>query len=144
MENLQNIKYFSHRIDCGVKLDSRILSFATEPIQTAILILNGWVSYYLQKKKLLKRFIYIAYGVSSNPCASNYGGPEAFSEPESRHLRDFVTEHSDKIKMYIAFHSYGQFLVFPFSYTEEPVDNYDILVSYKYFLFNFNKLENCN
>ena len=36
-------------------------------------------------------FHYGESGVSHNKCAETYCGPEAFSEPEMRNIRDFVT-----------------------------------------------------
>lgn len=49
-----------------------------------------------------------------------YKGPYAFSEPETRALANFV--HSlDNISMYLALHSYGQLLMYP--YVSIPVVN---------------------
>lgn len=45
---------------------------------------------------------------SSTPSFKNYKGTSAFSEPESRGLRDFVAKH--QFKSYITYHSSGQIL----------------------------------
>lgn len=52
-------------------------------------------------------------GVLGNPCDLNYAGPGPFSEPETRAIRDFVTPIADKFDMYIALHSFMQFLLNP-------------------------------
>jgi g-D-glutamyl-meso-diaminopimelate peptidase len=43
---------------------------------------------------------------TTKPSYAGYGGPRAFSEPESVALRDFVLKHS--FKTYISYHSSGQ------------------------------------
>lgn len=54
-------------------------------------------------------------------------GPSAFSEVESRNVRDFVLAHKDNIKLYLTFHSYGQYLLFPWGYTSELPHDFDEL-----------------
>lgn len=66
-------------------------------------------------------------GSSDDVCQETYTGPSAFSEPETRHLADFIMEHIDSIKMFLSFHSYSQLLLYPFSYTDEPVPERDFL-----------------
>lgn len=59
-----------------------------------------------------------------NECSEVYGGRAAFSEPETRALRNFVTDHQDKIKMYVTLHSYGQLILYPWSYSSKSVSNH--------------------
>jgi carboxypeptidase T len=54
-------------------------------------------------------------GRSNDPCAENYGGPHAFSEPETRAVRDFLLEHKDEIKFVQNFHSFGNFYMWPYA-----------------------------
>lgn len=70
----------------------------------------------------------LGVGASDNPCSETFGGPEAFSDPESRALRDFYVERKEDIKVYLAFHSYGQYILSPWGYTYEHVHNYDQLM----------------
>ncbi|KAH8362676.1 hypothetical protein KR200_004255 [Drosophila serrata] len=68
-------------------------------------------------------------GASSNPCAEDYGGPKAFSEPEIQAMADFVSSLKGKINVLVAFHSYSQMLLSPYGHTSEEVPpNYDDLM----------------
>ena len=55
-------------------------------------------------------------GSSGNPCEEHYRGPRAFSEPESRALRDFLLARKGRVAMYLTFHSYGQMILYPWGY----------------------------
>ena len=55
-------------------------------------------------------------GSSSNQCSETYRGPQPFSEPESRALRDFIMARRRNIRMYLTFHSYGQMILYPWGY----------------------------
>lgn len=57
---------------------------------------------------------YGASGVSSNPSADNYLGPYAFSEPETRAIKQFAFDHDFRIAQNA--HTYGNLLLFPFGY----------------------------
>ncbi len=57
-------------------------------------------------------------GSSNRERAETYRGATAFSEPESRALRDLAI--SEGIGAYLDFHSYGQLLLYPWSYTAKP------------------------
>lgn len=61
-------------------------------------------------------------GASTNPCTETYRGPYAFSEPETRAVRDFILTRRYDIDMYLTFHSYGQMFLHPWGY--ERVDFY--------------------
>ena len=55
-----------------------------------------------------------------DPCHETYRGPEPFSEIETRNVRDFILAHKDKIKFFNTLHSFGQYILLPWSYTNEP------------------------
>merc|ERR1711970_580269 len=57
-------------------------------------------------------------GASSQPCAETYCGPSAFSEPESAAQRDYMERFvsAGTIKSYLTMHSYGQVMLYPYSY----------------------------
>ena len=53
-------------------------------------------------------------GSSPNPCSQTYRGTEAFSEPETQIIRDFVEDHNFSIVL--NYHSYGNLLIHPLGY----------------------------
>ena len=55
-------------------------------------------------------------GSSSNPSSDTYRGPSAFSEPETRAVRDFVATLPNLVG-FIDYHSYGQLILWPWGYT---------------------------
>lgn len=53
-------------------------------------------------------------GATNNSCDQIYAGPEAFSEPEARAIRDWFLSHQDEnVKLYLTFHSYGEMILYP-------------------------------
>nr|CAD7411976.1 unnamed protein product [Timema cristinae] len=48
-----------------------------------------------------------AVGASSNPCSETYGGTHAFSESETVAYHNYILGNKDRIKLYLATHSYG-------------------------------------
>ena len=56
------------------------------------------------------------YGASDNPCKETFRGSSAFSEPESRAIRDFLLSRENKFVLYLTFHSYGQYILYPWGY----------------------------
>lgn len=59
-------------------------------------------------------------GSSGNPNSNTYRGPFPFSEPETQSVRDFILDRPE-IAAHIDFHSYGQFVMWPYGYDEiEP------------------------
>lgn len=64
-------------------------------------------------------------GVSSDKGYDTYCGTHAFSEPETKAMADFVKSKSTRLKFYLAFHSYGQLLIFPYAHSEEHLENFD-------------------
>lgn len=51
-------------------------------------------------------------GTSNNPCSDIYLGPRPFSEPETLAMSRYMTS-IENLRMYLTFHSFGQFLLFP-------------------------------
>jgi len=68
-------------------------------------------------------------GASPDSCSQTYHGPEAFSEVETRNVRDFVLKHKDNIKFYQTLHSYSQLILFPWGYTTSQCPGYDDMLS---------------
>ncbi|XP_049867077.1 zinc carboxypeptidase-like [Pectinophora gossypiella] len=67
-------------------------------------------------------------GTSNNPCDPQvYGGSRAFSEVETKTLSEYIAGLKN-LTAYIDFHSYGPFMLIPFSDSKEHIDNYDDLV----------------
>lgn len=55
-------------------------------------------------------------GSSGTPSSETYRGPSAFSEPELSGFRDFLGT-IPPVKAFVDFHSYGQLILWPWSYT---------------------------
>jgi len=61
-------------------------------------------------------------GVSFNPCAETYCGPQAFSERETKQVADYL-QGMTNLKGYINFHSYSELWMSSWGYTIQlPVD----------------------
>ncbi|CAG4956847.1 unnamed protein product [Parnassius apollo] len=66
-------------------------------------------------------------GSSANPCSEIYRGSSAFSEPESKALSDFIKNSAANFTAYITYHSYGQYLLYPWGYENSvPADHKDL------------------
>ncbi|XP_037034515.1 carboxypeptidase B-like isoform X2 [Bradysia coprophila] len=57
-------------------------------------------------------------GSSTYPCSDTFHGKKAFSEPETIALRDLMHSIRGECKFYLTLHSYGQYLLYPWGYTE--------------------------
>lgn len=66
-------------------------------------------------------------GSSDQPCAGFYNGGAPFSEIEARNVRDAMLEVANQTKVYLTFHSYGQYWLTPWSYTADLPEDYDLL-----------------
>ncbi len=67
------------------------------------------------------KWAYDNIGSSPNPSSETYRGPERFSEPETRVVRDFML--SKKIRAQIDYHTYGRYNMYPWGYdTFTPPD----------------------
>jgi len=67
-------------------------------------------------------------GASQNPCSNIYAGPEPFSEPSVRVMKEFIEGITDNMVAYLDFHSFSQMLLLPFGHTTDPLANYDEMV----------------
>ncbi|MCP4624642.1 MAG: hypothetical protein GY850_14095 [bacterium] len=61
-------------------------------------------------------------GSSGTPAHSTYRGPSAFSEPETRAVRDLLL--NIPFKSIITYHSYGQFILHSWGYTNSPTPDH--------------------
>ncbi|KAI5642058.1 zinc carboxypeptidase domain-containing protein [Phthorimaea operculella] len=70
-------------------------------------------------------------GVTNHdPCADEYAGPWALSEPEVRALVGvFESMGHKKPSAYLDIHSYGQFIIYPWSSVKTPSPHHHILVA---------------
>ncbi|XP_036343963.1 carboxypeptidase B [Rhagoletis pomonella] len=56
-------------------------------------------------------------GTSANPCSQTYRGSKAFSEPETFYISKFISNYPrDTFHAYLSFHSYGQYILYPWGY----------------------------
>lgn len=69
------------------------------------------------------RFAINDIGSSGNPCAEDYRGPHAFSEPETAAIRDFVDAKKGSMVMAFNFHAFGNLLIYPFNYDTSSANN---------------------
>lgn len=58
-------------------------------------------------------FFWGTVGTSSNPCMETYGGSKAFSEIETRLVRDILDQYLNRMTLYITIHSYGSMILYP-------------------------------
>lgn len=66
-------------------------------------------------------------GSSSNRRSQIYRGPHAFSEPETRALRDLITR--EPVIAHVDFHSFGQMILYPWGHTKKPAPERDRLAA---------------
>jgi len=59
-------------------------------------------------------------GSSPNPDSEVYRGPAAFSEPETRAVRDFFLGRN--IRALVSYHSFAQTIIYPWGYTTVPAE----------------------
>ncbi|KAJ0173499.1 hypothetical protein K1T71_010648 [Dendrolimus kikuchii] len=64
-------------------------------------------------------------GVSKRKSSEIYCGERAFSERESLALADYVRANSKNIEYYLAFHSYGQYMIIPYAHSKHHEENFD-------------------
>merc|ERR1711892_741915 len=63
-------------------------------------------------------------GSSGDKCWDTYHGPEAFSEPETAAVRDFVLGQEGRVKYFNNMHSFSQLVLLSYGHTTTPPDNY--------------------
>ncbi|CAH4038112.1 unnamed protein product [Pieris brassicae] len=63
-------------------------------------------------------YVWNTVGASSNPCDQTFAGPSAGSEPETQAIMNYVQKikGSGNMIYYIAFHSYSQMVLIPYSH----------------------------
>jgi hypothetical protein len=66
-------------------------------------------------------------GSSSRPSDPTYRGAEAFSEPETQAVREFINEHDFGITIY--FHAWGNLVLYPFGYDYLQPEHRSILTA---------------
>ncbi|XP_065341809.1 carboxypeptidase B-like [Cloeon dipterum] len=62
----------------------------------------------------------------TNPCGETWPNTRPFSEPETAAMSVFIN-NTLEITTYIALHSYGQLLIFPYGHTTELPPTFDVL-----------------
>lgn len=58
----------------------------------------------------------VGISTSDAPCSLIFRGPHAESESEVKIISDLLRQNASLIKLYLAIHSYGDYLLFPFGY----------------------------
>ena len=57
------------------------------------------------------------------PCLDTFQGSGPFSEPETRAVRDFVMSKKHRLEGYLAFHSFGNKILYPWGYTSRETND---------------------
>lgn len=73
--------------------------------------------------------LFVATGVSADPCAQTFPGSGPFSEKCTQNMRDRISELSGNIKLYMAVHSYSQMWLTPWGFGSPKPADYSELVS---------------
>ncbi|XP_035228738.1 carboxypeptidase B-like [Stegodyphus dumicola] len=68
-------------------------------------------------------------GSSSSPCSDTYAGSQAFSEPETKAISDYLSQRKENFIAYLAVHSYSQLWLTPWGWTSDLPDDYDQMVA---------------
>lgn len=68
-------------------------------------------------------------GVSFNKADEIYCGEKAFSEKESLAISKLIRSYSKNLEYYLAFHSYGQYMIIPYAHSQRHEENYDEVAS---------------
>jgi len=76
-------------------------------------------------------------GSSSNSSATTYRGPAAFSEPETKAIEFFCNSHDFKIAL--NYHSYGNWLIYPWGYEDVLTSDSMIFEHYSELLTKQNR-----
>ncbi|XP_015433604.1 PREDICTED: carboxypeptidase B-like [Dufourea novaeangliae] len=63
-------------------------------------------------------------GTSKDPCREIYAGSGPFSEPETNAIKNFFEASAANFKAYLTFHSYGQFILYPWGYDKRVPPDY--------------------
>ncbi|XP_076169353.1 carboxypeptidase B [Ptiloglossa arizonensis] len=63
-------------------------------------------------------------GTSKDPCREIYAGSGPFSEPETNAVKNFFEASAANFKAFLTFHSYGQFILYPWGYDKRVPPDY--------------------
>lgn len=63
-------------------------------------------------------------GASKDPCSDTYRGTTAFSEPETKAVRDALKHFQHQVKFYLTLHSYGSYMLYPWGYSKDLPTNW--------------------
>ncbi|KAJ8687276.1 hypothetical protein QAD02_023070 [Eretmocerus hayati] len=63
-------------------------------------------------------------GTSKQPCRETYHGTGPFSEPETRAIKNFFEISAANFQAYLTFHSYGQYILYPWGYDRRVPPDY--------------------
>ncbi|XP_075211067.1 carboxypeptidase B-like isoform X1 [Lycorma delicatula] len=63
-------------------------------------------------------------GSSKQPCKEIYAGSSAFSEPETKAVSNFILSKKSELKAFVTFHSYGQYILYPWGYSARVPPDY--------------------
>ncbi|XP_022916952.1 carboxypeptidase B-like [Onthophagus taurus] len=66
-------------------------------------------------------------GSGKNPCQEIYAGSGPFSEPETAAVKKFISNTKANWKASISYHSYGQYILFPWGYEKLITTDYQDL-----------------
>lgn len=66
-------------------------------------------------------------GASDKPCSEIFAGMKEFSEPETVAQKSFMAKSAANFEAFLTFHSYGQYILYPWGYdTVVPPDYMDL------------------
>ncbi|MBI2789367.1 MAG: zinc carboxypeptidase [Elusimicrobia bacterium] len=69
-------------------------------------------------------------GASPNPDDDTYRGPSAFSEPESKAVRDFVSARPN-LKVLLSYHTFSELILYPWGGSDEQIPDKKALAAFK-------------
>ena len=69
-------------------------------------------------------------GASADSADDTYRGPSAFSEPETRAVKDFIEAHPN-LKVLLSYHTFSELVLYPWGGQEGPIQDQGALKAYK-------------
>lgn len=72
-------------------------------------------------------YLWGGQGASRQPCSETFAGSGAFSEPETKALQTFMAGSAADFKAFLTFHSYGQYILYPWGYDRTVPPDYEDL-----------------
>lgn len=87
--------------------------------------------YFLYTFKILYKMFstcFLVEGTSTDQCTTTYSGPSPFSEPETLAVKRVLENKNINFLLYISFHSYGQYWMYPWGYTSTYTKDVKLLV----------------